>query len=42
MDLGLEKVKNNKNCDFRNHIRLDPNSTHRVAQRSCEDLGAVW
>ncbi|XP_062150389.1 uncharacterized protein LOC133859059 [Alnus glutinosa] len=33
-----KKVRDGKNCAFLNHIGKDPNSFHRIAKRSCEDL----
>ena len=39
IDLGIgRKLENGKDCAFLNHIRKDPNSFHRVAERSYEDL----
>ncbi|KAH9791681.1 TTF-type domain-containing protein [Citrus sinensis] len=31
-------VKDGKNCAFFNHVGKDPNSTHKKAEKSCEDL----
>ncbi|KAH9657609.1 TTF-type domain-containing protein [Citrus sinensis] len=31
-------VKDGKNCAFLNHVGKDPNSTHKKAEKSCEDL----
>ena len=33
-----KKVKDGRNCDLLNHVGKDPNSPHKVAERSCEDL----
>jgi len=33
-----KKVRDGKNCAFLNHIGKDPNSFHRIAERSYEDL----
>ena len=33
-----KKVRDGKNCAFLNHVGKDPNSTHKNAERSCEDL----
>lgn len=33
-----KKVRDGKNCAFLNHVGKDPNSTHKKAERSCEDL----
>jgi hypothetical protein len=33
-----KKVRDGKNCAFLNHIGKDPNSFHRIAKRSYEDL----
>jgi hypothetical protein len=33
-----KKVRDGKNCTFLNHIGKDPNSFHRTAERSYEDL----
>jgi hypothetical protein len=33
-----KKVRDGKNCVFLNHIGKDPNSFHRIAERSYEDL----
>ncbi|XP_062158828.1 uncharacterized protein LOC133866325 [Alnus glutinosa] len=33
-----KKVRDGKNCDILNHIGKDPNSFHRIAERSYEDL----
>ncbi|XP_052295941.1 uncharacterized protein LOC107178787 isoform X4 [Citrus sinensis] len=32
------KVKDGKNCAFLNHVGKDPNSSHKKAEKSCEDL----
>ena len=32
------KVRDGKNCAFLNHVGKDPNSTHKKAERSCENL----
>ncbi|KAH9697196.1 TTF-type domain-containing protein [Citrus sinensis] len=32
------KVKDGINCAFLNHVGKDPNSTHKKAEKSCEDL----
>jgi len=33
-----KKIRDEKNCAFLNHIGKDPNSFHRIARRSYEDL----
>ena len=35
---GWRKVKDGKICAFLNHVGNDPNSTHKKAEKSCEDL----
>jgi len=36
--IGIKLEMKKKNCDFLNHIRKYPNSFHRIAERSYEDL----